>query len=85
MDISHEYLCTFMTIPRGIPPPIRNVSDKIVERFKTHILRSINFISGKRAVYEIMWKEYFRTFETDRPQIIQYDAQRMQEYLHTVS
>jgi len=29
---------------------------RIVERFKTHILRSVNLFSENRTVYEIMWK-----------------------------
>jgi beta-galactosidase GanA len=29
---------------------------KVVEKIKTHILRSVTFSSENRAVYEIMWK-----------------------------
>jgi hypothetical protein len=35
---------------------MRNVSDKILDRNKTHILCSITF-SRKLALYEIMWKK----------------------------
>jgi hypothetical protein len=39
----HEDLCTFMIISRWILLRIRNVSDKIVQKIKTHILCSITF------------------------------------------
>jgi hypothetical protein len=32
---------------------MRNVTDKFVEKIKTHILCSINFVSENRAVYEM--------------------------------
>jgi len=35
---------------------MQNVSDKVVERIKTHILYSITFFPENRAVYEIMWE-----------------------------
>jgi hypothetical protein len=34
---------------------MRNVSDKVVEKIKTHILCYIN-LKKNRTVYEIMWK-----------------------------
>ena len=34
----------------------RNVSDKLVEIIKTHILCPGTFFSENHAVYEIMWK-----------------------------
>ena len=36
---------------------MRNVSDKVVEKIKTHILCSVKFFDS-RAVYEIMWKNF---------------------------
>jgi hypothetical protein len=36
---------------------MRNVSDKFVEKIKTHILYPITF-PVNRAVYDIMWKKY---------------------------
>jgi hypothetical protein len=44
---------------------MRNVSEKIVEKIKTHISCSVIF-SENRAVYEIMWKNMV---EPDRPQM----------------
>jgi len=38
---------------------MRNVSDKIVEKIKTH-LYSIFFFFGNRDFYEIMWKNRVR-------------------------
>jgi hypothetical protein len=38
---------------------IRNVSDKIVEKIKTHILCSMPFFEN-RAFYKIMWKNIIR-------------------------
>ena len=39
---------------------------KVVEKIKTHILRSVTFFSESRAVYEIMWKS---VVDPKRPQI----------------
>ena len=44
---------------------MRNVSDKILQKIKTHILCSIRFFEN-RAVYEKMWKNFV---EWGRPQI----------------
>jgi len=44
---------------------MRNVSDKIVEKIKTHILCSGTFFEN-RTFYEIMWKN---TLERGRPQM----------------
>jgi hypothetical protein len=57
-------LCTVM-ISRCILLRMRSVSDKVVEKIKTHILYSIAF-SENRAVYEIMWQNMV---EPDRPQM----------------
>jgi hypothetical protein len=45
---------------------MRNISEKVVEKIKTHIICSINFFSFYRNVYEIMWKN---TVERRRPQM----------------
>ena len=37
-------------------PRIRNISDQVVAKIKTHILCSISFFSENCAIYEIMWK-----------------------------
>jgi len=38
---------------------MRNISDKFVQKFKTHIpLKKNNFLENL-AVYEIMWKKHF--------------------------
>jgi len=60
----HEDQYTFLLISRSILLRIRNVSDKFVEKIKTHILCSI---TGFRnfAFYEIMWKIFA---EPARPQ-----------------
>ena len=44
---------------------MRNVSDEVVEKFKTHILCSIIFSFENRAVYQIICKN---TVESHRPQ-----------------
>jgi hypothetical protein len=41
---------------------MRNVSDKIVDKFKTHLLYPVTFCEN-RAVYETMWKN---TAEPDK-------------------
>jgi len=38
----------------------------VVEKIKTHILRSITFFSDSRTIYEIMWKNMA---ERGRPQM----------------
>jgi len=45
---------------------MRNVSDRVVEKFNTHISCSINYFSENRTVLEIMWKNMA---EPDRPQM----------------
>jgi len=39
---------------RSVLRRMRNVSDRFVEEFKTHILRSVIILSDNRAVDEIM-------------------------------
>ena len=43
-----------------------NVSDRFVEKIKTHVFMYSNFFFENRAVYEIMWKNMV---EPDRPQV----------------
>jgi len=43
MDTLHENLCIFVNISHRIILRIRNVSDKVVQEIKTHILYSITF------------------------------------------
>jgi hypothetical protein len=45
---------------------IRNVSDKIPDEIKAHILCSINLFLKNRTVYEVMWKNIV---ESGRPQM----------------
>jgi hypothetical protein len=45
---------------------MRNVSDEVVEKIKTHIFVLLNFFPENRAIYEIMWKYIV---EPDRPQM----------------
>jgi hypothetical protein len=56
-EFSHESLCrpTFMTISRSIRLRMRNVSDKIEDKIKTHVLCSVH-LPENRAVCELMWK-----------------------------
>jgi hypothetical protein len=49
---------------------MRNVTDKIVEKIKTHILCSTAFILENHTVYEIMWKIIV---ERGRPQMATWD------------
>ena len=45
---------------------MRNVSDKFVEKIKTHILCSVIFFHPEnRAVYEIMWEKYYEFQKKD--------------------
>jgi len=55
-----------MIISRSVGLTMRNVSDKFVEKIKTHILCAINFFFENRAIYEIMRKD---TVEPGRPQM----------------
>ena len=47
---------TFLIVSRPSLLRMRNVSQKIVEKIKTHILGSITFFCVNRAVFEIMRK-----------------------------
>jgi len=43
VGILHESLCTFTIISRRILTKVSNISDKFVEKTKTHILYKIKF------------------------------------------
>ena len=53
-----------MIISSAILLEMRNVSDKIVEKMKAHILCSITFFFENYAFYEAIWKDIV---ERDRP------------------
>jgi len=55
-----------MIISRSVRLRMRNVSDKFVEKIKTHILCVITFFIGNRALYETMWKN---AVKPGRPQM----------------
>ena len=46
---------------------MRNVSDRIVEKIKTHFLRLVTFFFRKSYIYKVMWKNIV---QPGRPQII---------------
>ena len=72
MGTSHEYLSTFRVIAHSFLLTIRNVSTIVVEKIKTHILRSVFFPPENRVVYEIVWNNTVRPY---RPKTkIQYGA-----------
>jgi hypothetical protein len=55
-----------MIISRSILLRMRKFLDKFIEKIKTHISCSINFLSENRDIYEIMWKNFV---QPDRPQM----------------
>ena len=59
----------FLIISRSVPLRMRNVSDKIVQKIKTHIFYSTTF-SENRAIYEITWKNYGRAGQATDDNII---------------
>jgi len=52
-----EDLCTFMIIWRWILFRMRNVSQKVVKKIKTHFMFNNSFFPRNFDVYEIMWRE----------------------------
>jgi hypothetical protein len=52
----HQNLRTCMIVSRWILLRIRNVSEKVLEKTKTHILHKVTFFLENRTVYEIMGK-----------------------------
>jgi len=65
MSTLHEDQHAFFIISHSVLLRTRNVSDKEVEKFKTHILGSKLFFEN-RALYEITWKNIV---EPGRPQM----------------
>jgi len=65
MGTLHEDQHTFLIISHSVLLRTRNVSDKVVETFKTHILGSKLFFEN-RALYEITWKN---NVQPGRPQM----------------
>ena len=61
----HEAQCTFMVICRSFLLRMRNVSDRFVQKIKTHVLCSRTFYEN-RTVYEIMLNN---TAQRDMPQV----------------
>jgi len=51
----HEDRYIFLIMSRSFLPRMRNVSENVVEKIKTHILCSVTFFEY-RVIYEIMWK-----------------------------
>ena len=64
-DTLHEDQYILFIISHSFRLRMRNSSDKVVEKIKTHILCSVNFFEN-RAVYEKMRKKYFKG---GRPQV----------------
>ena len=60
---AHQYALSI--ISRSVPLRMRNVSDKLVEKIKTHILCSVTFFPP-RKLYEMTWKIIL---ERGRPQM----------------
>jgi len=54
----HEDHCTFFIVSRSVLHRMRNVSDKVAEEIKTHILYSIIFFYRKSYICEIMLKNF---------------------------
>ena len=52
MGTLREHECTFLIITRSFLLRMRNVSDKIVEKIKTHVLRSITIFPLKQWLRE---------------------------------
>jgi len=60
---------------------IKNVSEKVVQKIKTHILCSVISFTENDAVQEIMWKN---VVQPDRSQIeILHSAEKIKECRHT--
>ena len=63
--ILHIDQYTLLIISRLVLHTIRSVSNKTVEKIKTHVLCSVNF-SENCVVYEIIWKN---RVDADRPHV----------------
>ena len=64
MSNLHEGQSARLIISRSILLRMRNVSDKFVEKIKTHFMLN-NFLRS-RAFYEMMWNN---TVQPERPQM----------------
>jgi len=64
-DTSHEDVCTFMITSRSILLRMRNVSDKIVEKIKTHVLCSIIYFLKLRRLRDNVDKYCRAVQDTD--------------------
>jgi len=49
-----------MIISRSVLLRKTNISNKLVEKSKTHIIQLITFFPENRAVYDSMWKNILR-------------------------
>jgi len=72
MSTLHEDQCIFLIISCLLLLRVRNLSDKVVEKIKTHILCSMSFFFflKNHAVYVITWKNIV---ETGRQQMTTFD------------
>ena len=62
---------------------MRNISNKVAEKIKAHILRSITFFSKNYATYDIMWKNMAKP---DKPQTtIQYSSMGFAYWITTAT
>jgi hypothetical protein len=66
LGTSHEDQCIFMIVSHIVLLRMKNISDKCLEKIKTHILCSTIFSPENRVVCEIIWKNIV---ETDRSQM----------------
>jgi len=48
---------------------VRNVVERIIQKIKTHLFRSIAFVLENCAIYEIMWNN---SVEPERTQMIKW-------------
>jgi hypothetical protein len=61
-----QYNLTFFIISHSVLLRMRNVSEKVAEKIKTHVLCPVTFFFENLAIYEIMWKHFVMP---DRPQM----------------
>ena len=54
----YEDVCTFTTVFRLVLLRVINVSCKVLQKIKTHILYAITFFPENRAIYEVIWKNF---------------------------
>jgi hypothetical protein len=56
----HDSQYTFLVVPLLVLFIIKNVSDKVVEKFETPVLYSMTFFFENPTVCEIIWKKICR-------------------------